>query len=172
MKIDSDDFEIFGIEPRQAQDRTQIDACWRALQAEVHPDRHASAGASSQRAAMQWATRVNEAYQRLKDPLRRAAYLCELNGAPIEAESNTSMPNGFLVQQLEWREALDEAESISEVESLADAVAAHRARALEELQRTLDERRDFKAAAEQVRALMFVERFAHDVDRRLEALGQ
>ena len=172
MKIDSDDFEIFGIEPRQTQDRARIDARWRALQAEVHPDRHASGGASSQRAAMQWATRVNEAYQRLKDPLRRAAYLCELNGAPIEAESNTAMPNGFLVQQLEWREALDEAESLSEVEALADSVTAHRAGALEELQRTLDERRDFKGAAEQVRALMFVERFAHDVDRRLEALGQ
>src|SRR5206468_3830662 len=131
-----------------------------------------SAGASSQRAAMQWATRVNEAYQRLKDPLRRAAYLCELNGAPIEAETNTSMPTGFLVQQLEWREALDEAGSVAEVESLAEQVAAHRARALEELQRTLDEQRDFKSASGQVRALMFVERFAHDVDRRLEALGQ
>ena len=53
--------------------------------------------------------RVNEAYVRLKDPLKRAAYLCELNGAPIEAESNTAMPPGFLVQQLEWREALEEA---------------------------------------------------------------
>ena len=172
MKIDSDDFEIFGIEPRQAQDRAQLDARWLALQAEVHPDRHASGPASSQRAAMQWATRVNEAYQRLKDPLRRAAYLCELNGAPIEAESNTSMPTSFLIQQLEWREALDEAGSVTEVEALAETVAAHRAHALEDLQRTLDEQRDFKSASEQVRALMFVERFAHDVDRRLEALGQ
>jgi molecular chaperone HscB len=172
MKIDSDDFEIFGIERRQTQDRAQLDARWRTLQAEVHPDRHASGGASAQRAAMQWATRVNEAYQRLKDPLRRAGYLCELNAAPIEAEINTSMPTGFLIQQLEWREALDDAGSVVEVEALAEEVAAHRARALDELQQTLDGRRDFKSGAEQVRALMFVERFAHDVDRRLEALGQ
>ena len=69
-----------------------LDARWRALQSEVHPDKFAIEGASAQRVAMQWAVRVNEAYGRLKDPVKRAAYLCELNGAPIEAESNTAMP--------------------------------------------------------------------------------
>jgi molecular chaperone HscB len=172
MKLDSDDFEIFALERRHAQDRSELDARWRALQAEVHPDRHAVAGASAQRSAMQWATRVNEAYQRLKDPLRRAAYLCELNGAPIDAENNTAMPADFLLHQLEWREALDKAGTPAEVEKLEDQVAAHRERALAQLAATLDERRDYAAAAQQVRALMFVERFAHDVDRRLEALGQ
>ena len=141
MKLDSDDFELFGIERRFRLDRGALDTRWRALQAEVHPDRFASEGASAQRVAMQWAVRVNEAYQRLKDPLKRAAYLCALNGVPIDAENNTAMPTGFLMQQLEWREGLDEA-------------------------------RDFAAAAQQVRALMFVERFVDDIDRRLEALGQ
>ena len=60
---------------------------------------------------MQWAVRVNEAYQRLKDPLKRAAYLCELDGAPIDAENNTAMPADFLMQQMEWREALDDADT-------------------------------------------------------------
>jgi molecular chaperone HscB len=170
--IDSDDFELFALERRQSQDRAAIDARWKALQGEVHPDRHAAQGASAQRVAMQWATRVNEAYQRLKDPLRRAAYLCELNGAPIEAESNTAMPTEFLVEQLEWREALDDAGSATEVERLAARVAGRQLDALAELERLLDVERDFAAGARQVRALMFVERFAHDVDRRLEALGQ
>ena len=82
------------------------------------------------------------------------------------------MPAGFLTQQLEWREALDDASALAEVQTLADQVTAHRAQALTALQRTLDELHDPQAAAAQVRALMFVERFAHDVDRRLEALGQ
>jgi molecular chaperone HscB len=138
----------------------------------VHPDRFAAEGAASQRIAMQWAVRVNEAYQRMRDPLKRAAYLCELNGAPINAENNTAMPTGFLVQQMEWREALDEAASLSDVEALADAVATHHKLALEQLQDMLDGQRDFLAAAQQVRALMFVERFAADVDQRLEALEQ
>jgi molecular chaperone HscB len=172
MKLDSDDFELFDLPRRLVLDRDELDARWRALQAEVHPDRFASEGASAQRIAMQWAVRVNEAYQRLKNPLKRAAYLCELDGVAIEAENNTAMPTGFLMQQMEWREALDDAGDLPAVEALADEVASHRRQALAALQATLDERHDTTAAAQQVRALMFVERFADDVDRRLEALGQ
>ena len=172
MKLDDDDFTLLGLPSRFAQDRAAIDTRWRELQAQVHPDRFAAEGAAAQRVAMQWAVRVNEAYQRMKDPLKRAAYLCELNGAAINAENNTAMPPGFLIQQMEWREALDEAALLPAVEALADAVAKHRNKALVQLQATLDKKRDFAAAAQEVRALMFVERFADDVDQRLEALGQ
>lgn len=172
MNLTSDDFELFGLPRRFALERAALDARWRELQAQVHPDRFASEGASAQRVAVQWAVRVNEAYQRLKDPLRRAAYLCDLHGAPIDAEDNTAMPPAFLMQQLEWREALDDAAGTDAVEALAGDVAAHRRDALAALARTIDERADWPAAAQQVRALMFVERFAEDVDRRLEALGQ
>jgi len=172
MKLGSDDFELFGVPRRFEQDRAALDTRWRALQAEVHPDRFAAEGQASQRVAMQWAVRVNEAYQRLKDPLKRAAYLCELEGAPVDTENNTAMPVSFLMQQMEWREALDEAVSVEEVEALAGDVAARRQAALADLRQTFDERHDTQAAAEQVRALMFVERFAEDVDQRLEALGQ
>jgi len=172
MNLSSTDFELFDIAPRFALDRAALDARWRALQGEVHPDRFAVEGAAAQRVAMQWAVRVNEAYQRLKDPVKRAAYLCELNGAPIEAESNTSMPTAFLMQQMEWRESLDEAATVAHVEALADDVSAQRQAALARLRATLDDQRDFSTAAQQVRALMFSERFAHDIERRLEALGQ
>jgi molecular chaperone HscB len=172
MNLASTDFELFDIAARFALDRTALDTRWRALQAEVHPDRFATQGAAAQRVAMQWAVRVNEAYQRLKDPVKRAAYLCELNDAPIEAENNTAMPTDFLTRQMEWREALDDASTIAQVAALAEEVSVHRGAALMQLQATLDEQRDFAAAAQQVRALMFSDRFAHDVEHRLEALGQ
>lgn len=172
MKLDDDDFDLFGVARRFAQDRAALDARWRALQAEVHPDRFAAEGAAAQRVAVQWAVRVNEAYQRLKDPLKRAAYLCELAGQRIDAENNTAMPGAFLMQQMEWREALDGAQDVAAVEALAAQVAEQRQKALAELQRLLDDKQDAAAAAQQVRALMFIERFAEDVDRRLEALGQ
>jgi molecular chaperone HscB len=172
MKLASDDFELFGVPRRFEQDRAVLDARWRALQAEVHPDRYAAQGSAAQRVAMQWAVRVNEAYQRLKDPLKRAAYLCELNGMPVDTENNTAMSPAFLVQQMEWREELEAARSADDVEALANEVTARKRAGFDELRRTLDERRDTAAAAEQVRALMFVERFAEDIDHRLEALGQ
>jgi molecular chaperone HscB len=172
MNLSDNDFKLLGVAERFAQDRAALDARWRALQADVHPDRFASEGAAAQRVAMQWAVRVNEAYQRLKDPLRRAAYLCELRGAAVDAENNTAMPAAFLGQQMAWREALDDAREPAAVEALAAEVSARRKALLAELERTLDERHDPAAAAQQVRALMFVERFASDVDRRLEALEQ
>jgi molecular chaperone HscB len=172
MKLDDDDFALFDLPRRFAQERSELDARWRKLQAEVHPDRFASEGAAAQRVALQWAVRVNEAYQRLKDPLKRAAYLCELAGQRIDAENNTAMPGVFLMRQMEWREALDDARSLEQVEALAAQVAAQRTQALGALGEAIDVQRDMASAAQQVRALMFVERFAEDVDRRLEALGQ
>ena len=172
LDIASTDFELFDTEPRFHQDRAALDARWRELQTEVHPDRFAAQGAAAQRIAVQWSVRVNEAYHRLKDPVRRAAYLCELNGASIDAQNNTAMPAEFLMQQMAWREALDEARTVDDVEALVQQVTDHRRAALQRLEATLDDERDYVAAAQQVRALMFVERFAQDIERRLEALGQ
>lgn len=172
MKLDSDDFELFGLPRRFALDRPDIDTRWKALQSEVHPDRFATEGAAAQRVAMQWAVRVNEAYQRLKSPLRRAAYLCELHGVPIELKDSAPIPPDFLVQQMQWREALEEATSAAAVHALTKQMAEQRAQRMARLERTLDEQHDFSAAAGEVKALMFIERFAEDLDRRLEALGQ
>jgi molecular chaperone HscB len=172
MSIDDDDFTLFALPERFALDSQQLDRRWRELQAEVHPDRFAAQGAAAQRIAMQWSVRVNQAYQRLKDPLKRAAYLCERRGAPIEAERNTAMPHEFLLQQMAWREALDEAADGAAVQGLADQVEAHEQGLLQRLQVLLDEQGDAAAAAAQVRALMFVARFRNDLDERLESLEQ
>ena len=172
FKLQDDDFTLFGLPQRHALDRADLDQRWRDLQSQVHPDRFASEGGAAQRIAMQWAVRVNEAYQRLKDPLKRGAYLCELRGAPIQAENNTAMPPSFLMQQMAWREALDDAAGADAVQALDDTVAAEERGLLAALGRTLDEQADAAAAAQQVRALMFVARFRDDIGRRLEALDR
>ena len=172
MNLNDTDFELFAVPPTFAQDRAALDARWKELQREAHPDRFAAQGAAAQRVAMQWSVRINEAYQRLKNPIKRASYLCELNGAPIEAENNTAMPGDFLVQQMEWREALDEARSESDLDALRDEVEAGRARALSSLDWLIDEKGDYPGAARQVRALMFIERFAEDIESKTGTLGQ
>lgn len=170
MKLDDDDFTLLGLPERFAVDPAALDARWRALQTEVHPDRFAADGAAAQRVAMQWAVRVNEAYRRLKDPLARAAYLCERRGVAIDAERNTAMAADFLDQQMAWREALDEAAGRADVESIDDEVRADERHRLARLARLLDEAGDTAGAAAQVRALMFVARFRRDIERRLDAL--
>jgi len=168
--LQDDDFLLFGLPAGFALDRRQLDERWKALQRQAHPDRFAAQGAAAQRVAMQWSVRINEAYQRLKDPLKRAAYWCELKGAPIQAHSNTAMPAAFLMQQMEWREALDEADGPDAIEALLDETQAVHRSMLDQLGRTIDEQHDPAAAAQQVRALMFVERFADELHGRLDRL--
>jgi molecular chaperone HscB len=170
--LSSSDFELFGLPDRFAQDSAAIDARWKELQREVHPDRFAAQGPSAQRVAMQWSVRVNEAYKRLRDPLKRAAYLCERRGAPINAESNTAMPGEFLIQQMAWRETLEEAQAEKDLEHVGAELAQARTDTLSRIETLLDETGDAAAAAKQVRALMFIERFAHDVEARFDQLGQ
>ena len=171
MNLQSNDFELFDVPERFAQDRAALDARWKDLQREAHPDKFAAQGAAAQRVAMQWSVRINEAYQRLKDPLKRAAYLCELHGAPISAENNTAMPSAFLMQQMEWRESLDDATSAAALEGLADEVLQAQKSALKAFEALIDQQCDYLAAAQQVRALMFIQRFDQDVQNRLDALS-
>jgi molecular chaperone HscB len=172
IHLHSDDFTLFGVPRRFAQDRAALDARWKELQRAAHPDRFAAQGPAAQRVAMQWSARINEAYQRLKDPIRRAACLCELHGASIQAEDNTAMPADFLMQQMQWREALDDARGATAFDALDEATQTARNAALARLGALIDERQDWAGAAREVRSLMFIERFAHAVEQRREQLGQ
>jgi len=174
MNIDADDFTLLGLPRAFTLDRAKLDAAWKALQARVHPDRFAAEGAASQRVAMQWAVRVNEAHQRLKDPLQRAAYLCELAGVSVQAENNTAMPGAFLMQQMQWREALEEAAGAADVEALSAEVSQHRKARLAQVATLLDTATPapeaVQAAAQEVRALMFIDRLGDEIDARLAHL--
>lgn len=176
ISLQASDFELFGLPAAFELDRSQIDLQWKSLQREAHPDRFASEGAAAQRIAMQWSVRINEAYNRLKDPLKRAAYLCELNGAAVNAENNTNMPSAFLMQQMEWREALDDCKALKAndakdeaLEKLLDEVDTSHAQALKQIAKLIDVEHNFPAAVGQVRALMFIEKFAQEVQHQLDA---
>ena len=170
MRLDDDDFKLMGLAPRFGLDRQDLEGRWKALQVQVHPDRFAADGPAAQRQAMQWSVRVNEAYRRLREPLSRAAYLCELRGSPVDAHRNTAMPTAFLHQQMAWREALEDAPTAEEVAALDQKVAEEERTLFAELAVHLDEVKDLPAAVATVRALMFLDRFRVDISRRLEAL--
>lgn len=173
LSLQATDFALFGLPERFALDAAALDAKWKSLQGAAHPDRFATESGAAQRVAMQWAIRINEAYRRLKDPLARAAYLCALHGADIEAESNTAMPAAFLMQQMDWRDALSEATTVDAVDALSAEVVAARNATLASLEAAIDgtSTPDWRAVAGTVRGLMFVDKFLGDVDRRIDALS-
>jgi molecular chaperone HscB len=165
-------FELFHLPQRFAIDLDALDKAYREVQSRVHPDRFAHATDTEKRVAMQWATRANEAYQTLKSPFKRAAYLCELNGIDLQVESNTAMPAEFLMQQMEWREALEDAKAakdVDAVERIEAEVRVSRKAKVERIGELLDAR-DFAEAAHGVRQLMFLEKFGAEVHAVFEKL--
>ena len=165
-------FDLFNLPRRFNVDAAALDAAYRDVQGRVHPDRFVNATDAEKRVAMQWATRANEAYQTLKNPQKRAAYLCELNGVPLDMESNTAMPVEFLMQQMEWREALDEARAdrdTAALEALDHQVNMDRKARMMAVGQHLDAE-EYTLAAQGVRALSFIDKFADEVRSALDAL--
>jgi molecular chaperone HscB len=155
------DFELFSLEPKFGLDTEALNTSFLKLQMLTHPDRFAAGTDSEKRLSLQLTTRINEAYQRLKEPLSRGKYLCELTGGAINAETNTAMPHSFLIEQMQWREALDEPKV--DVPALKNEVLAKQACLLAEMERQLDVDHDAHAAAASVRQLMFVEKFLQTI---------
>jgi molecular chaperone HscB len=155
------DFELFSLEPKFRLNTEALNASFLKLQMVTHPDRFAAGTDSEKRLSLQLTTRINEAYQRLKEPLSRGRYMCELLGVSINAETNTAMPHAFLIEQMQWREALDEPKA--DVRTLKAEVLAKQANLLASMEDQLDRQHDANAAAASVRQLMFVEKFLQTI---------
>lgn len=164
-------FELFGLPERFAVPLEAIERSYHDIQGRVHPDRFAGATDAERRTAMQWATHVNEAYHTLREPLRRARYLLALRGVDPEIETNTAMPAEFLMAQMEWREAVEEAVDAADIDALDRLLARVRRdmhAELDALGRELDEQRNQDAAAS-VRRLMFYEKIQADIGDAIAA---
>ena len=165
-------FALFHLPQQFAIDTAALDAAYREVQNQVHPDKFVSAADAEKRVAMQWATRANEAYQTLKSPFKRVVYLCELNGVDLQVESNTAMPTAFLMQQMAWRESLDDVRDtrdLGALEKLDATLRAARKTELDAITGLLDNGR-FEDAGQGVRQLMFLEKFGEEIARAFEIL--
>jgi molecular chaperone HscB len=166
-------FDLFQLPQQFAIDLSALDKAYRNVQSRVHPDKFVSSGDAEKRVAMQWATRANEAYQTLKSPLKRATYLCHLHGVDLQAESNTAMPRTFLMQQMEWRETLEDAKAARNVGALDSLDAELRSARQEEITQigALLDTQDYVQAAQAVRQLMFLEKIAGEISHQLDLIA-
>ena len=175
MSIDlqQDFFGLFGLPRRFRIDEAALELAYHDLQGRVHPDRFAHLPDSDKRLSMQWATQVNEGFRTLRKPLPRATYLLELLGIDAGLHTNTAMSPTFLMEQMEWREAVEEARAAGEAEELAQLhtrLRQHSREVFDELACQCDDQHDYAGAAETVRRLMFMEKLQHEIDDALEAL--
>ncbi len=166
-------FQLFGLPEHYTLDNAELDQKFRLLQNQVHPDKFSHLPEAERRVSMQWATRVNEAYQTLRRPIARARYLLSLNGVDTQEETNTAMPAEFLMQQMDWREAIEEAMQSRNAGELArlETRLKHEMHQLEsQLAAKMDNNGDYPAAAGDVRKLKFMEKLAEEIASAFDAL--
>ena len=160
-------FELFELALSFDLDSVQLESAYRQLQARVHPDKFAHLSDAEKRASMQWSTRVNEAYQTLKSPLKRAIYMLQLNGIDALSQTNTHLPAAFLMQQIEWREAIQEAAAARDMavlQQIEREITAQTKAWREQLSIQLGQQHDLGAATDTVRQLKFVDKIMAEID--------
>ncbi len=163
-------FALFDLEPQFQIDLTQLEQSFRALQAQVHPDKFSRGSDAERRLSMQCSTHVNEAYQTLKTPLNRARYLLSLHGIDTQEETNTAMPTQFLMEQMEWREAISAANQVPALDQLSSNLRQVMQTLLAEVGQRIDQQHDYAGAAETVRKLRFFDKLREEINDALEVL--
>ena len=165
-----DYFALFQIKPQFKIDRQALESAYLTVQKQVHPDLHAGGSEAEKRVSMQMATLANSAYRTLMNPIQRGLYLCAKNGVDPQLETNTAMPATFLMQQMEWRETLDEArDNASKLEELYAQVEKTKKEVLLEVEQAIDVQQNFEVAAQKLRALLFIDKFSVELEEAISA---
>jgi molecular chaperone HscB len=165
-------FEFLSLPQQFEVDLKALENNYRKIQSDSHPDRFVTASASEKLTSMQTATIANEAYLTLKSPSLRGAYLLGLSGIVAIDEKNNQMPADFLMQQMEWREGVEDAEharDITALEQLLDEIAVED----KQLQRTLSTQflqNQLTDATDSTRKLIFMDKVRADIIKAIEKL--
>ena len=109
-------FQLFGIEESFDVDLNQLSSLYQTLQKAVHPDRFAHASSQEQLIAVQKSAYINDAYQTIKLPLKRAEYLLTLRGVDMPNEQKSFSDVSFLMHQMELHEMLAEIKSADDID--------------------------------------------------------
>jgi molecular chaperone HscB len=173
LSLGSNHFELFGLSPKFNIELATLESNFRKIQSESHPDRFVSASSAEKLQSMQLATLANEAYQTLKNPANRAKYLLELQGIVAISETNTAMPLDFLMQQMEWRESIEDAKTAKDINALENLMREmqQEAKLLQsEIAVLIDQKQDYTNATNATRKLIFIDKVYADINKAIEQL--
>ena len=168
-------FDLFALPLQFPLDEQALVSRFQELQKQLHPDKFASKPAAERRWSMQAASFVNEGYQTLRHDLKRAVYLLQLNDVSVDEETDTHMAPAFLMQQMEYREALEEAESskdpLASLESVRKQLKSGVREQCEAFERAASDA-DWDAARTTVRQWQFLDKLSREVKSMEERLDQ
>lgn len=158
-------FNLFQLEPSFNIDTEALEQTYRALAARFHPDKFASASAFEQKQAVMMSSTINDAYRTLKSPIDRAAYLLKSQNIDADAPEHTSFSPEFLMQQMEWRETLMDAQmeqNHDAIRALDQEIQEVQSNLYQDLQQAF-EQQDYESAAQWVRHGRFLNKLHNEI---------
>ena len=141
---------------------------YQSIQKDIHPDRFVTFDDEAKLESIKKTAQVNDAYQTLKSPIRRAEYLLQLKGINIHDEKYTAVPQDFLMQQMEWREEL-ETHKLDKValEKLAQDIQKNKNDMMNQLPSFFDDKNHLNDAIRVTRELNFIEKIEQHINDAL-----
>lgn len=158
-------FNLFQLEPSFNIDTEALEQTYRALAARFHPDKFASASAFEQKQAVMMSSTINDAYRTLKSPIDRAAYLLKSQNIDADTPEHTSFSPEFLMQQMEWRETLMDAQieqNHDAIRALDQEIQEVQSSLFQDLQQAF-EQQDYESAAQWVRHGRFLNKLRKEI---------
>ena len=158
-------FNLFQLEPSFNIDTEALEQTYRTLAARFHPDKFASASAFEQKQAVMMSSTINDAYRTLKSPIDRAAYLLKSQNIDADAPEHTSFSPEFLMQQMEWRETLMDAQmeqNHDAIRALDQEIQDVQSNLYQDLQQAF-EQQDYESAAQWVRHGRFLNKLRNEI---------
>ena len=158
-------FNLFQLEPSFNIDTEALEQTYRTLAARFHPDKFASASAFEQKQAVMMSSTINDAYRTLKSPIDRAAYLLKSQNIDADAPEHTSFSPEFLMQQMEWRETLMDAQieqNHDAIRALDQEIQEVQSSLYQDLQQAF-EQQDYESAAQWVRHGRFLNKLRNEI---------
>lgn len=166
-------FQLFALPKQFEIDVQSLEVNFRKIQSASHPDRFVSAMADERLQSMQTSSTANEAYRTLKNPATRAKYLLELQGINAISDTNTAMPMDFLMQQMEWREQLEDAKAAQDIPALEQLMAELQVESKSiqaDLVNLFDAKKDYPSATDATRKLIFIDKVCADIHQAIDQL--
>jgi molecular chaperone HscB len=171
-----DRFAVLGLPRKFEVDLAAAESAYKDLSRQLHPDRFAKADPRARKAALGRTVEINDAWRTVKDPVKRAEYLLELAGFGLAGDDRQSesqlrktkqvaAPPTFLIEILELREELGEAQRAGDAVKVAFMAEEMRGRAAEAM-RTIAGALDagkFEEAARILVGLRYYRRFLDEV---------
>ncbi|MBD3613347.1 Fe-S protein assembly co-chaperone HscB [Kingella kingae] len=158
-------FQLFGLPVQFDLNAEQLHQQYRTLAAQFHPDRFAAASAFEQKQAMMMSAAINQAYEQLSHPLNRAAELLRAQNIDADAPEHTSFAPEFLMQQMQWRETLMDAQMEQDeaaMLALDSEIAAEQQTLLIQLRQAF-EQQQYESAAQLVRQGRFLDKMRQEI---------